>query len=79
MPLGGFGAVGAIAGEVVWTPTHTVTEPACIAEPCEIPELPVPPGEQAIAIGASTKTKAEVMNKLEIAIATFEVIDIPKQ
>jgi hypothetical protein len=32
--------------------------------------------EQASATGASTKTKAEVISKLENATARFEVIDM---
>jgi hypothetical protein len=79
IPLGGFGAVGVVtAGVVVWTPTQTVTEPECMADPWETPELPEPPVEQAIATGASTNTKAEEISKLEKVTASLEVIDIRK-
>jgi hypothetical protein len=49
-----------------------------MADPWETPELPEPPVEQAIATGASTNTRAEVISKLENATASLEVIDIRK-
>jgi hypothetical protein len=49
-----------------------------MADPCDTPELPAPPGEQAKATGASTKTKADVISKLENATESFELIDISK-
>jgi hypothetical protein len=49
-----------------------------MADPCDTPELADPPVEQAIATGASTNTRAEVISKLESVTASLEVIDIHK-
>jgi hypothetical protein len=50
-----------------------------MAEPCETPELPAPPVEQAKATGASIKTKDEVMRRQERETESFDLIDIPKR
>jgi hypothetical protein len=49
-----------------------------MADPCETPELPAPPVEHAKATGASTRTKADAISKLENATAVFKLIDIPE-
>lgn len=80
IPLAGFGAVGVVtAGVLDWIPTHTVTEPEYMADPWDTPELADPPVEQAIATGVSTNTRTEVISKLEMVAANFEVIDIQKR
>jgi hypothetical protein len=50
-----------------------------MVEPWDTPDAEAAPGEQAMARGASRNTNAEAIKMLEIAVASFVVIDIAKR